>query len=246
MAEIEMKELSFSYDHKKYILNDMNLSVRNGESIGLIGANGVGKSSLLKLLVGIQVNYSGSLSIQGLEVKKENLEKIRENVGFVFQDSDSQLFMATVYEDVSFAPRNYGLPRDEVDKRTNEALERVHIKELKDQYNYRLSGGQKKMASIATILSMRPNLILLDEPSAALDPQNRRNLIHILNELEVTKIVASHDLDFIYDVCERTILIHGGRIIADGNTKDILTNKELLEENGLELPLSFSRKCAKQ
>jgi cobalt/nickel transport system ATP-binding protein len=246
MIDIDVKGLSFSYhkganSQKPVILKDVTFTVESGESIGLIGANGVGKSTLLKLLVGIQLDYAGSLCIKGTDLKKENLEIIREKIGYVFQDSESQLFMTTVYEDIAFAPRNYGLSKAEVEKRTMEALERVHIEELKDQYIYRLSGGQKKMVSIGTIMSMRPDIILLDEPSAALDPGNRRNLIEILNELNVTKIIASHDLDFIYDTCDRTILLHEGKIIADGDTKDILTNKELLEKNGLELPLSFSR-----
>jgi cobalt/nickel transport system ATP-binding protein len=246
MIDIDVNGLSFSY-HKNAnsvdmrILKDIDFSVEHGESIGLIGANGVGKSTLLKLLVGIQLGYAGTLSIQDVVLKKENLVSIREKIGYVFQDSDSQLFMTTVYEDVSFAPRNYGLSKAEVEKRSMEALEKVHIQDLKDQPIYRLSGGQKKMVSIGTILSMRPDIILLDEPSAALDPGNRRNLIHILNELQVTKVIASHDLDFIYDTCERTILLQNGNIVADGNTKEILTNKELLEQNGLELPLSFSR-----
>jgi cobalt/nickel transport system ATP-binding protein len=246
MIDIDVKGLSFAY-HKsankedRRILKDLTFLAAHGESIGLIGANGVGKSTLLKVLVGIQLGYTGNIAIQGIELNKENLIKIREKIGYVFQDSDSQLFMTTVYEDVSFAPRNYGLSKDEVEKRSLEALDKVHIRELKDQLIYRLSGGQKKLVSIGTILSMRPDIILLDEPSAALDPGNRRNLIHILNGLQVTKLIASHDLDFIYDTCNRTILLQDGKIIADGNTKEILTNKVLLEQNGLELPISFSR-----
>lgn len=246
MSEIEIKELSFSYDkgseiHKKVILKDINLFVESGESVGLIGANGVGKSTLLKILVGIHLDYTGILNVQGISVNKKNLDYIREKTGYIFQDSDHQLFMTTVYEDVAFAPNNYGLPPKEVKSRTEEALRKVHMEGLMDQRIYRLSGGQKKMVSIATILSMRPDIILMDEPSAALDPKNRRNLIVILNELEGTKMIASHDLDFIYDTCKRTILMHDGRIVADGDTKDILTNKTLLEENLLELPLSLSR-----
>ena len=160
---------------------------------------------------------------------------------YVFQDSDSQLFLSTIYEDVAFAPRNYGLSPKEVEERVNAALQAVHIEDIKNKPIYKLSGGQKKLASIATILSMKPELILLDEPSVALDPKNRRNLIHILNELDVLKIIASHDLDFIYDTCERTILLADGKIVKEGKTEEILLNKELLEQNGLELPLSFSR-----
>ena len=207
----------------------------------MIGANGAGKSTLLKLLVGLLADYKGDIKIGGTRVEKSSLAHIRRKTGYVFQDSESQLFMSTVYEDVAFAPRNYGLSEEEVKKRTIRALENVHMEQMKEKQIYRLSGGQKKLASIATILSMEPDVILLDEPSVALDPRNRRNLIRVLNELPGTKIIASHDLDFIYDTCKRVILISDGRITADGPAEELLKDKVLLEHNGLELPLSFSR-----
>ena len=160
----------------------------------------------------------------------------------MFQDSESQLFMTTVEEDVAFAPRNYGLPEEEVARRVDAALKRVHIEHLKGKSIYRLSGGEKKLVSIATILSMTPDIILMDEPSVALDPQNRRNLIHIIREFEHLKMIASHDLDFIWDTCERTILMNDGRIVWDGPTEEIMRDEKLLTENGLELPLSLSRR----
>lgn len=246
MQHIEVNNLSFSYDklstgREKEILSDVGFTVSENETVGIIGANGAGKSTLLKLLVGLLLEYKGSIHVGGIQVSKDTLTQIRSQIGYVFQDSDSQLFMSTIYEDVAFAPRNYGLPEAEVEKRTIEALKSVHIEELKNKQIYRLSGGQKKLASIATILSMKPNIILLDEPSVALDPKNRRNLIHVLNELKALKMIASHDLDMIYDTCSRTILISNGKIIKDGKTCEILCDKELLEKNGLELPLSFSR-----
>jgi cobalt/nickel transport system ATP-binding protein len=149
--------------------------------------------------------------------------------------------MSTVYEDVAFAPRNYGLPEAEVDRRVMNALEMTGITHLKDKQIYKMSGGEKKLASIATILSMTPDIILMDEPSIALDPRNRRKLIHILNSFEHLKIIASHDLDMILDTCSRTILMAEGRIICDGPTKEVLSNRELLENNGLELPLSIQK-----
>ncbi len=241
MQKIEIKKLSFSYPNGKGVLSNIQFQASGTESIGLIGANGVGKSTLLKLLVGLNLEYSGEILINGIRVEKNTLPEIREKTGYVFQDSDSQLFLSTIYEDVAFAPRNYGLSPKEVEERVNAALQAVHIEDIKNKPIYKLSGGQKKLASIATILSMKPELILLDEPSVALDPKNRRNLIHILNELDVLKIIASHDLDFIYDTCERTILLADGKIVKEGKTEEILLNKELLEQNGLELPLSFSR-----
>lgn len=241
MQKIEIENLSFSYGNEKQVLTDINVSVSNQVSLGLIGANGAGKSTLLKLLVGLLSDYVGQIKINDLLLNKKNLSQIRKKVGYVFQDSDSQLFLSTVYEDVAFGPKNEGCSEKEVEQHVMDALKKVNMEAFKDRQVYRLSGGQKKLASIATILSMKPSIILLDEPSIALDPKNRRNLIHILNDMKELKIVASHDLDLIYDTCERTILLADGKIIKDGKTKDILTDKKLLEENGLELPLSLSR-----
>lgn len=239
---INVENVSFSYEKEHPILNNISFTAHENDSIGLIGANGVGKSTLLKILVGLNLGYEGAIRVEEIPLEKATLAKIREKMGYVFQDSDSQLFMSNVYQDVAFAPRNYGLPEEEVDRRVMEALERVHITYLKDKPIYKLSGGEKKMASIATILSMTPDIILMDEPSAALDPKNRRNLINILNEFEHLKLITSHDLDFIWDTCERTILMAHGEIIADGPTKEILRNEKLLLENGLELPLSLIRR----
>lgn len=244
MDKIDVKNLTFWYGSRdkgqnEPVLNDIGFSAAENESVGIIGPNGAGKSTLLKILIGLLEGYKGEVKIAGYEVRKENYPLIRKEAGYVFQDSDSQLFMNTVYEDVAFAPRNYGMGETEVHQRTMEALLRTHIEELKDRHIYRLSGGQKKLAAIAAVLSMGARILLMDEPSAALDPKNRKNLIHILNELPGIKIIASHDLDFIYDTCERTILLSEGQIVKDGLTGDILKNRKLLEENGLELPLSF-------
>lgn len=236
---IAVHDLSFEYEKNIPILKNINFCVGSGESIGLVGANGAGKSTLLKLLVGLELSYHGSICMAGTTLSKKNLPAIRQKTGYVFQDSNNQLFMSTVYEDVAFAPRNYGLSQNEVDRRVASSLEQVHISELKNKQIYKLSGGEKKLASIATILSMTPDIILMDEPSAALDPKNRRNLIHILNELPQTKLIASHDLDFILDTCSRVLLLSHGEIIADGSALKILNNQELLEENSLELPLSL-------
>ena len=144
--------------------------------------------------------------------------------------------MSTAYEDIAFAPRNYGLPKEEIDARVNHALDAIGIQHLRDKQIYKMSGGEKKLVSIATILSMTPDVILMDEPSIALDPRNRRRLIQLLNSFSQIKIIASHDLDMILETCERTILLSNGKIVCDGLTKEILTNQKLLEENGLELP----------
>ncbi len=237
MADIELRGVNFSYQKGRQVLHDINISVEHGKTIGLIGANGAGKSTLLKLLVGLITDYEGIIEVLGQPVEKKNLSDIRKKTGYVFQDSDSQLFMSTVYEDVAFGPRNYGYSEEIVQKKVMEALCKVHIENLKDRQIYRMSGGQKKLASIATILSMEPEIVLFDEPTIALDPKNRRNLIGILNSMPETKIIASHDLDMILDTCEETVLLSEGRIVCQGKTKDILKNKELLEKHDMELPL---------
>lgn len=244
MSHIHMniEHLSFSYEKKMPILQDISFFAGERESIGIIGANGVGKSTLLKILVGLNLNFEGSIRVEEIPLEKQTIGKIREKIGYVFQDADSQLFMPNVYEDVAFAPRNYGLPEEEVKRRAEAALEAVHIEHLREKPIYKLSGGEKKLASIATILSMTPDIILMDEPSVALDPKNRRNLIGILNEFTHLKMIASHDLDFIWDTCERTILMAEGKIVCDGKTEEILQDEELLEAHGLELPLSIYRK----
>ena len=239
---INFEHVNYSYEKSVPILRDVTFSAHEHESIGLIGANGVGKSTLLKLLVGLNLGYEGTISVEGMKVEKQILPKIRERIGYVFQDSDSQLFMSTAYEDIAFGPRNYGLSEPEVQERVENALSMIHIEHLKNKQIYKMSGGEKKMVSIATILAMTPDIILMDEPSIALDPRNRRYLIQILNQFHHLKIIASHDLDMILDTCSRVILMANGTIIRDGKAEEILSDKELLEENGLELPLCMQRR----
>ena len=236
---LHIENLSYHYENDEPVLRNINIDVNHGESIGVIGTNGVGKSTLLKLLVGLLLDYDGTLEVVNHPMVWENVNHIREHIGYVFQDSDNQLFMTTVQEDVAFGPTNYGLPQEEVNRRVDEALRLTHIEHLRDKQVYKLSGGEKKLASIATILSMEPDIILMDEPSVALDPQNRRPLINLLNDLAPMKIIASHDLDFVLDTCDRVVLLYEGEIIADGPVEEILTNKELLESHGLELPIRY-------
>ena len=238
---INLEHVSFSYEKGIKVLDDITLTARENDAIGLIGANGMGKSTLLKLLVGLEPLSEGTIHIEEIPVIKEMLPKVREKIGYVFQDSESQLFMNTVYEDIAFAPRNYGLPDDEVDRCVQKALEMTKINYLKDKATYKLSGGEKKLVSIATILAMTPDIILMDEPTVGLDPKNRRNLINILNEFNHLKIITSHDLDMVMDTCNRVILINRGKVAADADADQILRNRQLLEANGLELPLSLQK-----
>jgi cobalt/nickel transport system ATP-binding protein len=236
---IEFKDVSFAYEKDKYVLRDMSFTIGRGESVGLIGANGAGKSTIMKLLLGL-VQGEGSILVDGIEVKKETLGEIRSKLGFVLQNSDNQMFMPTVYEDMSFGPLNYGLGREETDRRVDEVLASLHLEDLKYRYNHKISGGEKRMAAIATVLAMQPDAILMDEPTSALDPYNRRIVINTIRELGQTKIITSHDLDMILETCGRVILISEGRIVADGPAEEILSDKELLEANRMELPLSKS------
>lgn len=240
MNVLEVNNLCFTYDAHE-VLHNLSFSIAENQCVGLIGANGAGKSTLLKLICGLLDVQHGNINVAGMPVKKNNLKAIRKEVGYVFQDSDSQLFMSTIYEDVAFAPRNYRMSEEQVDKVVMKALQMAHLEELKDRQVYRLSGGEKKLASIATVLATQSKLMLMDEPSVALDPRNRRNLIQIVNQLPMAKLIACHDLDFIYDTCQQVILLSKGEIVRMDDTERLLTDRLLLETHGLELPLSFSR-----
>lgn len=235
---IKFEHVSFAYgDHK--VLQDLSFHIEKGERVGLIGANGAGKSTLMKAALGL-IPFEGKISVDGVEVCRENLPKIRKALGYVLQDSDNQMFMPTVLEDMIFGPMNYGLSREEAERIADKTLEELELQHLKTRHNHKMSGGEKRMAAIATILAMQPEAMLMDEPSTALDPQNRRKLINTLNSVPVTKIIAAHDLDLVLETCDRVILLHHGRLGADGTTKEILTDEELLGNNHLELPLCLA------
>ncbi|MBO7699473.1 MAG: ABC transporter ATP-binding protein [Eubacteriaceae bacterium] len=233
---LEFRNVSFGYDRTSPVIRDLSFKINDGETVGLIGANGAGKSTVMKLILGL-LSGEGEILLDGVVVKKETLSGIRKKIGFVLQDSDDQMFMPTVYEDMIFGPMNYGMSREEADSKADEVLEKLGITALKHRHNHRLSGGEKRMAAIATILAMEPEVILMDEPTAALDPYNRRIVINAVNGLTQTRIITSHDLDMIMDTCERVILLSSGRIAADGPAETILRDRALLEENRLELPL---------
>lgn len=236
---INVDSLSFEYENGKHVFDGISFHINKGETVGLIGANGTGKTTLMKLILGIVSADSGQITIDDEVVCKGSLSSIRKMVGLVLQNSENQMFMPKVYDDMMFGPLNYGENRDEVEKRVDDILFNLSISHLKNAYNHQLSGGEKKMTAIATVLAMNPEIILLDEPTSALDPTNRRRIINTINGLHNTKIIASHDLDLIYDVCDRVIIISDGKIVADGEKDAILRDKELLENNGLELPLRF-------
>lgn len=235
---IEFENVSFAYEQGAPVIDNLSFTIGDGESVGLIGANGAGKSTIMKLLLGL-VSGEGRIAVDGIEVNRDNLGKIRQKLGFVLQNSDNQMFMPTVFEDMMFAPLNYMVSRKDAEKRVDEVLERLDLQYLKHKYNHKISGGEKRMAAIATVLAMEPEAVLMDEPTSALDPYNRRVVINTIRGLKQTKIITSHDLDMIMDTCDRVILISKGRIVADGSAEKILRDKALLEANRMELPLSL-------
>lgn len=236
---ISFENVSFSYENGTTVLNNVSFEIADGESVGLIGANGAGKSTLMKLLLGL-LPFEGNIFVDGMRVEKKNLLQIRKKIGFVLQDSDNQMFMPTVFEDMMFGPRNYGMSREEAEKRVDAVLTRLGLNDLKYRYNHKISGGEKRMAAIATVLAMEPEIIVMDEPSIALDPVNRRAVINTVNSLPMTKIIVSHDLDMILDTCQRVILLSHGGIAADGIAEEILRDKVLLEANRMELPFCLA------
>lgn len=235
---IKFKNVTFSYGEHT-VLDNVSFEINEGEQVGLIGANGAGKSTIMKAALGL-ISCGGKIKIDSMPMERENLPAIRKALGYVLQDSDNQMFMPTVLEDMIFGPINYGMSREEAEKTAEDTLAQLGLEYLKNRHNHKMSGGEKRMAAIATILAMKPKAMLMDEPSTALDPQNRRTLIRALDALPITKIIASHDLDLILDTCDRVLLLSDGKIAADGSVNDILYDKELLENNHLELPLCLA------
>lgn len=236
---IEVDDLGFAYPDGTEALRGVTFHIGHGESVAIVGANGAGKSTLLMHLTGLLSPARGTVRIGDALVTRETLADVRKSVGMVFQDADDQLFMPTVHDDVAFGPVNLGLSAEEVDARVGDALGRVGATHLADRPPYRLSGGEKRSVAIATVLAMCPSALVLDEPSSNLDPRARRRLIGLLAGFEHTKLIATHDLDLVLDLCERTIVLCEGTVIADGPTREIFRDDALLERSGLERPASM-------
>ena len=236
---IEAGELRYAFPDGTEALRGISFRITHGESVAVVGANGAGKSTLLLHLNGYLAATGGSLRVGDVPVTKKTLEMIRRAVGMVFQDPDDQLFMPTVFEDVAFGPRNLGLPEEEVAGRVDRALATVGASHLRSRPPYKLSGGEKRAVAIATVLSMSPDILVMDEPTASLDPASRRSLITLLRSFEHTKILATHDLDMAVDVCERTLVLKEGRVVADGPTLVLMKDDALLSSCHLERPLRF-------
>jgi cobalt/nickel transport system ATP-binding protein len=238
---IDFNNVAFRYPDGTEALRDITFRITHGESVGIVGANGAGKSTLLLQMNGYILPSTGVIRIGDLDLTKNTRQEIRKKVGVVFQNPDDQLFMPTVFEDVAFGPLNLGINAERVVARVTSALETVGCLNLRTKPPHHLSGGQKKAVAIATVLAMEPDILVMDEPSSDLDPKSRRYLIRLLKSFRHTKILASHDLDFILEVCERCLVIKEGTIVADGPAFDILRDQTLMEENHLELPLSLQK-----
>jgi cobalt/nickel transport system ATP-binding protein len=232
---IEIENLSFAYPDGHAALRSISLHIAPGEKVALVGPNGAGKSTLILHLNGILLG-KGKVHVCGLDVDEKNLSRVRASVGLVFQNPDDQLFSPTVYEDVAFGPLYQGLSAPEVDERVKAALVSVRMSEYEKRVSYHLSTGEKKRIAIATVLSMQPEVLVLDEPSAGLDPRARRTLINLLRELPITMLVSTHDMRLVQELFPRTIVMDEGRVVADGLTMEILENEELLTAHGLEKP----------
>jgi cobalt/nickel transport system ATP-binding protein len=234
---VAAENLAYTYPDGTRALRGMSFRITHGESVALVGANGAGKSTLLLHLNGYLAPTEGSVRIGDFPLTRETVQDVRKTVGMVFQDPDDQLFMPTVYEDVAFGPLNLGLPRQEVESRVTEALNRVDALRLKDRPPYKLSGGEKRAVAIATVLAMSPSILVMDEPTSNLDPRARRHLIELLKTFQHTKIIATHDLDMVLDLCTRTIVMKEGKVTADGPTLEVFRDDALLAASHLERPL---------
>ena len=232
---LSVHDLQFSYhDHHK-ALRGVSFELCEGDKVALVGPNGAGKSTLMLHLNGI-LTGQGDVIIGDSRITRGNLPAVRAMVGVVFQSPDDQLFSPTVFEDVAFGPLHMGLPKDEVLTRVDTALEAVQMTGFKDRLSHHLSVGEKKRIAIATVLSMNPQILILDEPSAGLDPRARRTLINLLRDLPITMLVSTHDMKLVEELFPRTIVMDEGLIVGDGDTKEILSDEKFLNEHGLEKP----------
>lgn len=236
---VEIKNFSYKYTDGTAALSNITLSVEHGHKVALIGPNGAGKSTLLLAMAGF-LKGSGKVIIDGLEINRKNLKQIRTKIGSCLENPDDQLFMPTLFDDVAFGPLNMGLGTEQVKKKVDDALQTVGLARMADKAPHHLSAGQKRAAAIATILSMEPKIITLDEPDGSLDPRNRNNLIKLLGGLSQTLLIATCNMNFAAAIADRAFLLDEGRIIADGQAKKIMSDSKLMSEHGLEVP-NFSR-----
>ncbi|GAA4094943.1 energy-coupling factor ABC transporter ATP-binding protein [Nonomuraea soli] len=240
MKSLEVSQLAYAYPDGTQALFGVDLSIGRGERVALLGPNGAGKTTLVMHLNGILTPGHGTVHVAGVPVVRDRLKEVRQRVGLVFQDPDDQLFMPTVRDDVAFGPANMGVRGEELERVVKEALDRVGMLEAIDRPPHHLSFGQRRRVAVATVLAMEPEILVLDEPSSNLDPAARRELAEILRSLEVTVLMVTHDLPYALELCERSLILSGGVIAADGPTRELLADDGLLAAHRLELPYGFA------
>ena len=237
---LDVRGLDFAYPDGTPALHGVDLRIDPGERVALLGPNGAGKTTLVLQLNGILAPTEGSVAVGGLPVAKPHLQEVRRRVGIVFQDPDDQLFMPTVREDVAFGPANFGVRGDELTARVAAALDAVGMAEHADRSPLHLSGGQRRRVALATVLSCDPEILVLDEPSSNLDPVARRELAEVLLGLDRTLLMVTHDLPYALQLCPRSVVVDNGRVVADGPTRELLADTEMLRAHRLELPFGFT------
>lgn len=243
---LEMQKVRFAYQPDHFALNDISCVIAAGERVALVGPNGAGKTTLFLCLAGVLVPQTGQMRVCGLDpLLPADRKQLPRHLGIIFQDSDDQIFSTTVQDDVAFGPLNLGLPMPEVMQRTAQALAQVGLSGFEERVPHHLSGGEKRRVALAGVLAMNPDVLLLDEPTAFLDPKGRRTLIELLCKQPHTMLIASHDLEFVLEIGQRVILLDQGRIVADGLPRELLSQSELLEAHGLEVPYSLRCPCTK-
>lgn len=241
---LRFDDVHYRYPNGYEALCGVSFCITHGEKVALVGANGAGKSTLLLHTNGLLIPSQGEVVMGGIKLTRRTLPLVRQSVGLVFQDSDNQLFMPTVEEDVAFGPSNMRLEPEEIRRRVTEALDAVGALHLRGASPFRLSGGQKKRVAIATVLSMEPSVLVMDEPTSNLDPRARRQIIDLIRRSGHTTLIATHDMEMVLDLCDRTIVMKQGRIVADGSTRHVFGDLALLEECGLEQPCELRMKRA--
>ena len=238
-ASLDVRGLAYAYPDGHQALFGVNLQIERGERVALLGPNGAGKTTFVLHLNGLLSGGAGEVKVAGLPIAEDNLREIRRRVGVVFQDPDDQLFMPTVRDDVAFGPANLGLTGDALEARVLDALAKVEMTEFADRPPHHLSFGQRRRVAVATVLAMEPEILVMDEPSSNLDPASRRELADILRELDITLLMVTHDLPYALELCERAVVLNDGVIVADGPTRAILLDQDLMVANRLELPYGF-------
>ncbi|MDH3540334.1 MAG: energy-coupling factor ABC transporter ATP-binding protein [Acidimicrobiia bacterium] len=243
---VAVADLTFSYPGGHRALDGIDLTVQAGERVAVFGPNGAGKTTFVLHLNGIHRPERGTVSIEGIELDDNTVMEIRRRVGLVFQDPDDQLFMPTVRQDVAFGPANFGIKGDELDERVAEALDMVGMIDAIDRAPHHLSLGERRRVAIATVIASQPEILILDEPSSNLDPASRREVADILKGLDVTILLVTHDLPYALELCERAVIMNGGRLVADGGTAEILSDARLMAANRLELPFGFDPRTVRR